>query len=664
MKIGSTFNHEAYGPLKITGKQYSRMGNRSLWIGTDEQGESHVLDGTEKPAKIENQSQVRDGVTADEDYIIESVIPRVLEQIRQPENGKDGADADVELIIREMLPLVMEKIPHQNGLNEALIIQKVVSRIRIPKDGKPGEKGKDGSPDTPVQVKDKLESLKGDERLDASAIKNLPKPAITLPFGGGGSYTGLAKVDATGTPGTLQEKIVAGNNVTITKTGDTLVVAGSAGGSGTPGGSDTQVQFNDGGSFGGDAGLVFNKTTNALGLGGDLNITSVDAADGTNRINLQTYENTASGDNNELIRLQFMNDDAKAAIAFVDKTGQSKIWVQAHDYLTLAPSVEHKHFSIEVTNAAGTSKYTRLSIPYDQDITEMGINLSNLTLYNNDLNNNGKLYLQNDVFHTGQFQFFPESVADAQRTYAFAIDLISSNQVTIKALGSSELYVADNLILLTNNVGIGTAAPATPIEVSKSDTNTTITTGNNSAIRISNPNTTTNNLSELAFCSNDMAAASFRTAGIVGVHTSHTTGSMAGRLSFLTRGAAYAERMRLTDTELSPASSGGITLGSDSLPFGGLRLSGAVTKAYSAITTGTSLDTTHHIVNCTSGTFSVTLPTAVGISGREYVVKNSGTGVITIATTSAQTIDGVSSLVLSQYDSYTVVSNGANWIII
>lgn len=31
-----------------------------------------------------------------------------------------------------------------------------------------------------------------------------------------------------------------------------------------PAGSDTQVQFNDGGAFGGDAGLVFNKTTNDL----------------------------------------------------------------------------------------------------------------------------------------------------------------------------------------------------------------------------------------------------------------------------------------------------------------------------------------------------------------------------------------------------------------
>jgi len=37
-----------------------------------------------------------------------------------------------------------------------------------------------------------------------------------------------------------------------------------SGGGGSPGGSDTQVQFNDGGVFGGDAGLTFNKTTDAL----------------------------------------------------------------------------------------------------------------------------------------------------------------------------------------------------------------------------------------------------------------------------------------------------------------------------------------------------------------------------------------------------------------
>lgn len=39
-------------------------------------------------------------------------------------------------------------------------------------------------------------------------------------------------------------------------------------GGGTPGGSDTQIQFNDGGSFGGDSGLTYNKTTDILTSGG------------------------------------------------------------------------------------------------------------------------------------------------------------------------------------------------------------------------------------------------------------------------------------------------------------------------------------------------------------------------------------------------------------
>jgi len=47
----------------------------------------------------------------------------------------------------------------------------------------------------------------------------------------------------------------------------------SGGGGGTPGGSNTQVQFNDGGSFEGDSDLVWNSTTNALTINGTLNAT-------------------------------------------------------------------------------------------------------------------------------------------------------------------------------------------------------------------------------------------------------------------------------------------------------------------------------------------------------------------------------------------------------
>lgn len=41
-------------------------------------------------------------------------------------------------------------------------------------------------------------------------------------------------------------------------------------GDGIPGGANTQVQFNDSDAFGGDAGLVFNKTTDQLTVGGNV----------------------------------------------------------------------------------------------------------------------------------------------------------------------------------------------------------------------------------------------------------------------------------------------------------------------------------------------------------------------------------------------------------
>jgi len=46
--------------------------------------------------------------------------------------------------------------------------------------------------------------------------------------------------------------------------------------SGSPGGSNTQVQFNDSGAFGGDSGLTYNKTTDSLTLTGDLAVNGGD----------------------------------------------------------------------------------------------------------------------------------------------------------------------------------------------------------------------------------------------------------------------------------------------------------------------------------------------------------------------------------------------------
>jgi hypothetical protein len=91
----------------------------------------------------------------------------------------------------------------------------------------------------------------------------------------------------------------------------------------------------------------------------------------------------------------------------------------------------------------------------------------------------------------------------------------------------------------------------------------------------------------------------------------------------------------------------------------------AFAAGYVAKTANYTATASDYTIDCTSGTFTVTLPTAVGCAGRIYVVKNSGTGVITIATTSSQTIDGSATQTLStQYASLGFQSNGGHWIIV
>ena len=87
-------------------------------------------------------------------------------------------------------------------------------------------------------------------------------------------------------------------------------------------------------------------------------------------------------------------------------------------------------------------------------------------------------------------------------------------------------------------------------------------------------------------------------------------------------------------------------------------------KPYKAVTNTYPVVAADETIDCTSGTFTVTLPTAAGAQGKIYNIKNSGTGVITVATTSSQTIDGSTSAQLFQYDCITVQSNNANWVII
>lgn len=62
-----------------------------------------------------------------------------------------------------------------------------------------------------------------------------------------------------------------------------------------------------------------------------------------------------------------------------------------------------------------------------------------------------------------------------------------------------------------------------------------------------------------------------------------------------------------------------------------------------------------------SGTITLTMPTAVGIEGQFFRVKNVGVGTVTMATTGGQTIDGVSTFGLLSDEALVLRSNGSNW---
>ena len=151
-------------------------------------------------------------------------------------------------------------------------------------------------------------------------------------------------------------------------------------------------------------------------------------------------------------------------------------------------------------------------------------------------------------------------------------------------------------------------------------------------------------------------------AGMSGVvDNTVSTGVMPTAILFSTTTTnTLGERMRITST-------GNVGIGTSS-PTSTLNVSGSFALAYVAKTGTYTATANDYLVDCTSGTFTVTLPTAVGITGRVYEIVNSGAGTITVATTSSQTFVNVTatpttlSLITALAKSVRVMSNGANWI--
>lgn len=95
----------------------------------------------------------------------------------------------------------------------------------------------------------------------ATALRAVITAGDTIYVGHPGAGTRIGYIQGD----TLQlKRLQAGTNVTLTQNADSSITIAASGGGGSPGGSNTQVQFNNSGAFGGDAGLTYNSTTNQL----------------------------------------------------------------------------------------------------------------------------------------------------------------------------------------------------------------------------------------------------------------------------------------------------------------------------------------------------------------------------------------------------------------
>jgi hypothetical protein len=93
------------------------------------------------------------------------------------------------------------------------------------------------------------------------------------------------------------------------------------------------------------------------------------------------------------------------------------------------------------------------------------------------------------------------------------------------------------------------------------------------------------------------------------------------------------------------------------------------TQSFSALTTAKTANYTtafnDYFIDCTSGTFTVTLQAAASYQGRVLIIKNSGAGTITVDGNASETIDGAATYSLAvQYATIQIISDGTNWKII
>ena len=104
-----------------------------------------------------------------------------------------------------------------------------------------------------------------------------------------------------------------------------------------------------------------------------------------------------------------------------------------------------------------------------------------------------------------------------------------------------------------------------------------------------------------------------------------------------------------------------------STPASTIDIQGSMGLKVTTITSATTLDQTHNVVLCNTGTYTVTLPAAASNTGKVYYIKNidSDGDYFTIDGNSTETIDGDETFELLAYNhAVRIISDGSGWHVI
>ena len=199
---------------------------------------------------------------------------------------------------------------------------------------------------------------------------------------------------------------------------------------------------------------------------------------------------------------------------------------------------------------------------------------------------------------------------------------------------------ANTLGFVGNNVGIGTASPTYPLHLV------------GQSFGIDNTAAGTASFAELksgpAGSPLTVRLQSNVTGGLVGTSTNHDF-------------QIYANG----SPRITAAAAGNVGIGATA-PNSSLQVSGSTAFGYSELAASATLNGSNHFVNVNSSSATtITLPAITGILGREYIIRNTGTGTVSVVVSGGSIINAgtnsFATLTATAGQTYTLYAGSSNW---